>query len=402
MKELNKLTEHLLLLGYTKEAPPSGYRKWDDFYGGWQYSYEQERNIVVQAPCGVISNARYGGYCSEVWWFGKNWCLENDNALMRCPYKKLGCELNNPLIRDATIAGCPYCEVKIVERSFDYQLSAQAIEERNRAVYEERVKTFAKDQPWFCRVHMRYDKAKDSFYMDFDPMDCIGNGNACRYCFRLGRDLTTEKGNVFFDVKTTRVITHEDLFGDEEVVTLEKGVRLFDTPQNLDKCLAVAERPDLVKQCLMNKSKYYLPIFWSKYHGRKYELEVLNVRAMKREARDLAQDLADIAAGIKVIHASDIAKDEKQAKQDRKAKALRKRLDKLLRLYATAGGYDGMDITDQHRLKKAVERGQLTVTELKKAQEDFKKKQTVVVDEQLSLFDSEEKGNEDGTESGNE
>ncbi len=386
MRELNKLTEHLLSLGYTKDNPPPGYREWNDFYGGWQYSYKQEGNIVVQAPCGVISNARYGGYCSDVGWLGKNWSLENDNALMRCPYKQYGCALNNPLIRDKSIAGCPYCEVKIVARAFDYELSAQAIEARNHTVYEERVKAFAKEQTWFCRTHMRYDREKDFFYMDFDPMDCI-NQAGCRYCFRLKRELTEAKGNVFFDVKTTRVIEHEDLFGDEEVVTIEKGVRLFDTLQNLDKCLAVAERPDLVKRCLMNKSRYYLPMFWAEYHGKKYELEVLNVRAMKREARDLAQDLADIAAGIKVIHASDIANDAKQEKREKRAEALRKRLDKLMKLYAAAGGYDGMDSANCNRLKKAVARGQVTEEELETAKDELIKKQTAVAEEQLSMFD---------------
>lgn len=315
MRELNALTKHLLSLGYTKENPPPGYCQWNDYYGGWTYSYKQESNIIVEAPCGVISNSRYLGYCSQVGYGGINWCLENDNALMRCPYNKKNCELNDPIVRNSEWAGRCWCKVKITHRAFDYELSAEKIEARNKEAYEDKVKRFAESQVWFCREHLSYDKYNDKFELEFNPMSCIGHW--CPYCEMRGRELTAEKGNVFYDVKETRVIDRGDLLGEEVKVTVTKGERLFEKAENLDKCKAIATRPDLVRDKVIQRGRRSSDLFFAQYHGLKYKIEILNVRAEKRESRDLEKDLADISEGVAVFHASDLLELKKQAKRTR-------------------------------------------------------------------------------------
>ena len=101
MRELNKLTEHLLSLGYTKENPPEGYRTWNDLYGGWEYSAKQERNMIVEAPCGTVSLA--SNIVGSMGYANIDWCLENDNAVMRCPFGKIDCEQNHPLLKNMHI-----------------------------------------------------------------------------------------------------------------------------------------------------------------------------------------------------------------------------------------------------------------------------------------------------------
>ena len=60
---------------------------------------------------------------------------------------------------------------------------------------------------------------------------------------------------------------------------------------------------------------------------------MLDIRAERRESRDLVQDLEDIRSGIQVVHASDMEKLEENAKKERREKtqeAAIKRLEKKL------------------------------------------------------------------------
>ena len=60
---------------------------------------------------------------------------------------------------------------------------------------------------------------------------------------------------------------------------------------------------------------------------------MLDIRAERRESRDLMQDLEDIRSGIRVVHASDMEKLKAKAKKQRREKtheAAVKRLEKKL------------------------------------------------------------------------
>ena len=56
------------------------------------------------------------------------------------------------------------------------------------------------------------------------------------------------------------------------------------------------------------------------YDYFEFRYEVENIRIEARESRDLLQDLADIAAGIEVIHQSDLEKAAKVKKREDREK----------------------------------------------------------------------------------
>lgn len=105
MKEYNQLTQQLLKQGYTAENYPKdkvhiahgGYtgneNPLDNIYGGFEYNRIYCHSFVYKTGCGmhvlgknVISGM---GYC------GEEWCHENDNPVVRCPYDKPDCTLND-------------------------------------------------------------------------------------------------------------------------------------------------------------------------------------------------------------------------------------------------------------------------------------------------------------------
>ena len=54
------------------------------------------------------------------------------------------------------------------------------------------------------------------WHAGYNPMECADSyGRACRYCQVLGKELDTRRGNVFYDVKETRIIKGDWLFPDK-------------------------------------------------------------------------------------------------------------------------------------------------------------------------------------------
>ena len=81
------------------------------------------------------------------------------------------------------------------------------------------------------------------------------------------------------------------LFDGEEVIRIEKGIRLFDTGKSMTICEQAEKR---CKEHIYSREKdrYHAEIF---LYG--WRVEVLNIRAEQRESRDLMQDLQDIRDG---------------------------------------------------------------------------------------------------------
>lgn len=375
MRELNKLTQHLLSLGYTKEKPPQGYREWNDYYGGWEYSASQERNMIVEAPCGTVSLA--SNIVGSMGYMNIEWSLENDNAVMRCPFKKIGCEKNHPLLRNSCIIdGYPYCEVKIIDREFDYELSAEKIEERNRQNHEKAIKAFAKTQDRFCRHHLCYDKYKNKFWLDFDPFTC---GN-CSYCTMIGDKLDGPKGNVFYDLKISRLIDGYGLVPAEWQTTITKGIRFFEKNKSLKWC-ELCTKPEYRNGIERKiKDKYFTELHFAKYHGKGFKYEILNVRAEKRESRDIDKDLEDISNGIRVVHSSDSILAAKIEKQERRKASKEKKIKRLLKL-CEENGFDNLPDIEKIRVRKALEKGLISKAEIQKS-----KTKPNRTNEQLTLF----------------
>ena len=151
-----------------------------------------------------------------------------------------------------------------------------------------------------------------------------------KYCLNIGKTcdftnlpISRKKGNVFYDVKISYIRNDGTLFDGEEVVKIQKGVRLFETAKSMTICEAAVRkcRQEIVDKA---KNKWDREIF---LYG--WKVEVLNIRAEYRESRDLMQDLEDIRNGIQIVHASDLDRQEKEEKKERRLQAQQKKIERL-------------------------------------------------------------------------
>nr|WP_300658735.1 hypothetical protein [uncultured Acetatifactor sp.] len=131
----------------------------------------------------------------------------------------------------------------------------------------------------------------------------------------MEHELDEKKGNVFYDVKIRRQRSDLDgtLFEGQADTSITRGWKLFSHPVGMDICRACAKlcRDKIEWKVRM---EYSSELFHAEYYGKEFSVEVLDIRAERRESRDLMQDLEDIRSGIRVAHASDMEKLEAKAK----------------------------------------------------------------------------------------
>ena len=113
---------------------------------------------------------------------------------------------------------------------------------------------------------------------------------------------------------------------------ITRGRKLFSHPVSMDICRVCAKlcRDKIEWKVRM---EYFSELFHAERYGKEFTVEVLDIRAERRESRDLMQDLEDIRSGIRVVHASDMEKLEAKVKKERREKAHEaavKRLEKKL------------------------------------------------------------------------
>lgn len=380
--ELNKLTKKLLAEGFSKDNPPSNFRSWNDFYGGWEYSIEQERNIIIETPCGCVGNAATNGANGITSYMGVDWRLENNNALVACPFNKFDCEKRDKLLHNSNWGSHTWCNTHIIEKAFDYDKSIEKIKEENRKKYEKLKDDYIKSKNGYvCEIQLRFDEKAGKFKQSYNPIECAYYN--CNYCSLRHRELGKEKGNIFYDKKIARIEKGVGFFADEKKISIFKGNRLF------EKSIKLSIAEEIVKRCeskIIEKveSRYSSDLFFAKYHNIFFELEVLNIRAEKRESRDLEQDLSDIADGIKVIHASDEINTNKQLKAERKQKSIENKKKKYLKIIEKNGLDDLGEY--KYRINRAIEKGLIGDNEL---QEAMAKHKNPTSDNQLNFFESE-------------
>ena len=181
--------------------------------------------------------------------------------------------------------------------------------------------------------------------MFYDPIDCAREG-FCHYCDVLQTELSPQKGNVFYDVKISRTQKGVGLFPDETVVSMVKGKKLLEKSASLTLCEAI------VRCCgAQIQDKEESRSFRERFFDPTHTVEVQNIRAERRETRDLLQDLRDAAEGIKIVHVGDMQKAATQKKRERKQAAQKKKIARLERLILEKG-LDGLEKADQRRIQK--------------------------------------------------
>ena len=349
MSEINKLTLELLKQGFTKEHYPDWVRPYDWFYGGFTYSPEKLYSLVFSTPCGLLVDGKHFSY-GDMSFMGITWCPENDNPVVRCPYDKVGCKLNHPILSDRTCeTGLSYmcqCACRVTGTPYDYERSYDKAWDDRRAYENQLKQEFIKSRNGFaCPHHMYYHEKEHEWVMNYDPKECA-RWKCSGKCNLTKKELDSKKGNVFYDLKITSYRHDETLFDGQRTVTIQKGKKFLESPCSLTICKNIVKlcRADILDREKMRR-------FSELFFNPDTVVEVLNVRAEARETRDLKQDLADIQEGIKVVHASDLEKQAKATKKQRRADAKAKKAEKI-KEKILQNGLDNLEPIDRNRAEK--------------------------------------------------
>lgn len=340
-EELNLLTQKLLTEGYTAENHPNWVKLPGSCFGGpldnlrhgFVYNWEvmPEKNFLT--PCGL--SVKRSSCIEGMSFAGKEWCIENDLAQVHCPFHKRDCNLLNEDCKNlATHQWGPYCIATMTDAPYDPGHSIEHFYAVEDVWREELRKDFiARRNGHVCYNFSYYDPDAEKWKIrPYDPDMCAYSFCAQEgFCSFLQKKMDTQKGNVFYDVKIRETYPSEKgtLFEGTIHETVIKGIKYFRKPVNMFIC------ENFVK---MNGQKKIRDNFkWNHStervlantgHGL-WEFEILNVRAARKETRDIHQDLADIRAGIKVVHENDAISDKKAKKKARRMKRIEDRKKSL-------------------------------------------------------------------------
>ncbi len=390
-KEYNLLTKRLLSEGYTKDKHPDyvevcksawGKELWQNLAGGFKYTREYLSKMVFKTGCGLlVKGIRFA--TGSLSYMGIDWIPENNNPVIACPYRKKNCNLRNSVLggMDGGTVRMLKCDCRQTNEPYSYEQSIDKIhDDENREIrrkydaFSERVKGHV------CYWHMRYNDCTGEWQQRYDPLECAKMcQNVGGVCSLTHKPVSRKRGNVFYDVRTSHIRRDGTLFDGEEVIRIEKGIRLFDTGKSMTICEQAEKR---CKEHIYSREKdrYHAEIF---LYG--WRVEVLNIRAEQRESRDLMQDLQDIRDGIKVTHASDVQKNQKEEKKRRRQQAQEKRKKKLEKKLLEVGYYN-LEEYSLDRIHADKWLGEERIEELEQMREQkMKEEQNLPV--QISLFD---------------
>lgn len=362
MNEYNLLTEELLLAGFTQENYPeyviipagsSGEKPLDNGYGGFEFKRDYLNKLCYQTGCGL--SVRAENCINDMSYMGITWCYENDNVLIKCPYYKKDCKSNHPIL--VQMQNFCFCTCHMADQ-YDYGNSIERILKEKDAEKEKLYQRFIQEHNGkVCRNHMFYEPKEKRWELRYDPIKCA---KRCSfgYCPMRTRMLVKEKGNVFYDVRVSTLRKDGSLFDGEPIVSMLKGKKFLERQVSMDICRAIAASG---KDAIFSK-EWWNGYSMCKMYDPDLEIEILNIRAERRECRDLEQDLEDIRNGIAVVHESDRIKAEKEKKQFRK----QKRLERLERKIAK-NGYGALNDAEKRLAGKLIGIERIKILEEKKS-----------------------------------
>lgn len=353
MKEVNELTRRLLAEGWKPEDTPPGTRPYQDYYGGWTYTGEAIRSMVWETPCGLLAEGKHflNGHMS---YRGVDWRPENGNPVLTCPiFPSAPCPLRDTLLSsekhdlhsDDVIYECACHQTK---RPYTYEGSVDEAHDRIWREAGELWEIFkASHRGRVCRYQSRYGRTTKKWTAFYNPRECTHMG--CSYCSVLAKELDTRRGNVFYDLRKSWTVKGTGLFPDQRKTMVEKGCKLLDRTASLTICEAIVKygRREVERGI---KLEYHHELFFDK----SLEIEVINLRAARVDARDIAQDLQDIANGIEVIHEADKLKTAREQKRARRAAAKERRIRKVETMILTHG-WDDLEAVWKRRAEKLLD-----------------------------------------------
>lgn len=335
MKDYNLFTRRLFQQGYTYEnyppyaslPNPVGGRKVFDILGGFEYASWYRNQKVYSTGCGLLCRGSdfSNGYMS---YGGIDWKPENNNPVGSCPYKKEHCVLRNPLLDEPAGGGLSrisLCDCHEVDLPYDYERSRdKAKDERHQRIRDKYEEFKKKNNGHVCYWQTVYNERTENWQQKYNPLVCA------RHCQNVGgicdlkhSPVSKKRGNVFYDVKITKIRRDGTLFDGEKEVSIRKGCRFLETGKSMTICENIARyrKKDIIRREQQKYHREILILGW--------KVEVCGIRAEHRESRDLLQDLRDIQDGITIVHASDQEKRDKETKRKERAERKKKRERKL-------------------------------------------------------------------------
>lgn len=356
MSEINKVSQKLLAEGWTQDQTPPGMKPWDSFYGGWTYRPDARRGVVFESPCGLLWQRSEISYSGTMYFMGISWTEENDLITAFCPHyeRTERCELNHPVLEASEIAGCHYeklcyCALHETDKAWDYEHSAKRVEDEAEKRKGDRWEAFRKSRGGrVCIHHSRYNRHTGEWTMTYDPQHNCHCGSGA-FCPVLGKTLSEDHGNVFFDRKLTWTVKGDGFLPDEQKSSVTRGVKLLKKATSMTICEVIAKtcREDLEWTERMNR---HTDITFGKLDS----VEVLNIRAESKAGRDLQEDLQLISEGVEIVHASDLdAKSKAQNHEKRESAKFnrRRQMEKLLR----GKGWSALNEYERRRVRKLLE-----------------------------------------------
>ena len=377
MGEYNKLTQMLLEQGYSAEDYPKdkvhiahcGYTSngnpLNNIYGGFEYNLIYRDTFIYKTGCGMHVVGK--NVISDMAFMGEEWCHENDNPVIRCPYDKPCCPMNDERLHVMCEGGkCTqcWCVCHKTDEPYDYEHSLERTEKERQEEKERKYREFSDAHNGrICERHMHYDEKTREWHMVYEPSSCakmcISQGG---YCPVLGRELSKKRGNVYYDLKTSGTVKQQEaqysIFDGDEWTHIEKGVRFFKKPCSMDICEAfVKVQSDEIQYWYMvNHSVDFM-------FDKSYKAEILNIRAEAKPSRDLMQDLQDIKDGITITHASDTEKSAKESKREKRKETQQKKIGRLEKRLIEVG-YENLESYSLDRVHADKWLGKKRISEL--------------------------------------
>lgn len=399
MKEYNKLTKRLLEEGYTADNFPkdkvhiahgcfsaSG-DPLDNIYGGFEYNRIYCDKFTYKTGCGM--HVKGVNVLSSMGFMGEEWCHENDNPVIRCPYDKSACPNNDSRLHGTKGGGlciqC-WCVCHRTDEPYDYEKSFEKVEKERQEEKARKYKEYSDAHDGkVCANHMYYDERTRTWTQSYQPTRCASicysqNG----YCPVLGRQLSKKRGNVYYDLKTSGAVQKTtgqiSLFDKERWEHATKGIRFLKKPCSMDICEAIVkmQSDEIIRNYAVNHST-------ERMFDKTWNFKIYNIRAEAKPSRDLMQDLQDIKDGIPIIFEDEYIKSEKENKKKKRALSKQKAIERLEKKLIDVG-YHNMEEHSLDRVHADKWLGHERLKELEKIRKT-KLKEELEKPVQLSLLD---------------
>lgn len=354
----NRISLELLAQGWTKDQTPEGFRPWNDFYGGWEYKQSTYRKFIFVTPCGLITKGDH--IITNMGYMGVNWMVENDNAVINCPFYSLrNCPIRHPLLSCKslynTVSGIgnfKLCAICRTDHPWEYANSVEKVLDDNEAEEDILWNAFSqRHHGRVCKYQSHFNRSEKKWYIHYNPIRCAEL--CCSYCSILQKPVVPKKANVYYDLKRTLTEPGEGFVPEETKVSVTKGIKLLRASETICEAVVQVCRAEIQRKAELNNHSFCF------FGGT---VEVLNLRVDRRPTKDLLQDLQDVTNGISVVHQSDVDKAKKADKHERRIASQKRRVERFQKMIRTSG-VDALSAADQRRAEKHLSKEQILQAE---------------------------------------